>query len=187
MFCIYPVFRELGMTGSLSEAQVRAYQDDGAIILRDVISDDWRDRIADAIDRDIVEPSLFVHGYVPEDGHGKFHGNLWIWEHGPDFREFCLNSSLPALAAQFLQTQKVNLLYDQLFVKEPDTSNPTRWHSDQPYWPIRGRQVLSIWISPDPVTAESGTMEFIRCSHNWDKWFQPERFGDTKGHDDYER
>jgi len=175
------------MTVNLSEAQIRTYQDDGAIVLRDVISKNWLARIADAIDRDIAEPGPFVHGYVPEDGHGKFHGNLRIWEHDADFREFCLRSSLPELAAQLLQTKKVNLLYDQLFVKEPGTANPTRWHNDQPYWPIRGRQVLSIWISPDPVTAESGAMEFVRGSHNWNKWFQPERFGDTKGHDDYER
>ena len=128
------------MTVRLSEAQIRTYQEDGAIVLRDVILDDWLDRIADAIDRDIAAPGPFVHGYVPEDGRGKFHGNLRIWENDATFREFCLNSSLPELAARLLQTEKVNLLYDQLFVKEPGTANPTRWHNDQPYWPIRGWQ-----------------------------------------------
>ena len=30
-------------------------------------------------------------------------------------------------------------------------------------------------------------MEFVRGSHRWGKWFQPEKLSDTKGHDDYER
>ena len=86
-----------------------------------------------------------------------------------------------------MRSDRVNLLYDQFFVKESDTPNTTRWLNDQPYWPIRGRQVLSFWFSPDPVTAETGALEFIRGSHRWDKWFQPERFGDTTAHDHYER
>ena len=172
---------------TVSKAQIRAFEEDGATVLRGVISPEWLEKIAAAIDRDIAAPGPFVHAYPAEDGSGHFHGNLRLWEHDPDFRDFCLNSPLPALAAQLLQSETVNLLYDQLFVKEPGTANPTRWHNDQPYWPIRGWQVLSLWLSPDPVTNDSGAMEFIRGSHNWDKWFQPERLGDTASHDDYER
>lgn len=175
------------MTMDLTEDQIASFESDGVVVLRDIVSADWLDRIATAIDRDIVNPGPFVHGYATEDGRGRFHGNLRTWEHDPDFRDFCLSSPLPGLAAQLLRSDAVNLLYDQLFVKEPHTGNATRWHNDQPYWPIRGRQVLSFWISPDPVTAETGALEFVRGSHRWDKWFQPERFGDTTGHDDYER
>ena len=132
-------------------------------------------------------PGPFYHGYVPEDGNGRFHGNLRLWQHDPDFRQFCLSSQLPSIASQFFGGGRVNLLYDQLFVKEPGTANRTRWHNDQPYWPIRGDQVLSIWVALDPTTAESGALEFVRGSHRWGKWFQPEKFGDTQGHDDYER
>lgn len=171
----------------VDEALIGKFEADGALVLRGIVSKEWLARIAEAIDRDIAEPGPFVQGYVSEDGNGKFHGNLRTWEHDPDFRDFCLNSPLPQTAAALLRSDQVNLLYDQLFVKEPGTANPTRWHNDQPYWPIRGRQVLSFWMSPDPVTRESGALEFIRGSHRWDKWFQPERFGDTNAHDDYER
>ena len=83
------------------------------------------------------------------------------------------------MAAQFFGASKINLLYDQLFVKEPGTANPTRWHNDQPYWPVRGRQVMSFWLALDPTTAENGRLEFVRGSHRWDRWFQPEPFGKT--------
>ena len=37
-----------------------------------------------------------------------------------------------------LGAKSLNFFYDQLFAKEPGTPQPTRWHSDQPYWPVRG-------------------------------------------------
>ena len=33
----------------------------------------------------------------------------------------------------------------------------TRWHNDQPYWPVRGRQVLSFWIARDSASRWSVT------------------------------
>tara|TARA_B110000014_G_C19901871_1_gene466641 strand:- start:117 stop:698 length:582 start_codon:yes stop_codon:yes gene_type:complete len=90
------------------------------------------------------------------------------------------------MTASLLETDRVNLLYDQLFVKEPATQNSTRWHNDQPYWAVRGWQVMSFWIALDPVTLESGALEFIRGSHRWARWFQPQAFGETEGFDDYD-
>ena len=79
----------------------------------------------------------------------------------------------------------MNLFYDQLFVKEPGTETPTRWHNDQPYWPIRGRAILSFWLALDTVTLASGALEFILGSHQWNRWFQPEAF--APGGADYEQ
>ena len=78
------------------------------------------------------------------------------------FKDYCLNSPLPFFAAQLLNSNKINLFYDQLFVKEPETNNRIRWHNDQPYWPIRGWPVISFWTSLDPISKENGPMEFIR-------------------------
>jgi len=56
--------------------------------------------------------------------------------------------------------------------------NRTRWHNDQPYWSMRGWQVLTFWIALDPVNRNSGAPEFAPGSHQWDRWFQPEVFGE---------
>ena len=158
--------------------EIDAFEADGAVLLKGVIGPDWRARVAAAIERDIVDPGPFFHGYEAE-GQGRFHGNLRVWQNDPVFRAYCFESGLPELAAQFFGASKINLLYDQLFVKEPGTANPTRWHNDQPYWPVRGRQVMSFWLALDPTTAENGRLEFVRGSHRWDRWFQPEPFGKT--------
>ncbi len=104
----------------------RAYAEDGAAVVRGVVDPAWLERLRDAVDRDIAEPGPYVHGYTPADGNGRFHGNLRIWETDRDFREYCLHSPLPAMAADLLGAKRLNLRYDQLFGKEPSTCNPTR-------------------------------------------------------------
>jgi len=158
--------------------EIEAFEADGAVLLKGVIGPEWRERVAAAIERDIANPGPFCHSYEAE-GEGRFHGNLRVWQNDPDFRAYCFGSGLAELAAQFFGASKINLLYDQLFVKEPGTVNRTRWHNDQPYWPVRGRQVMSFWLALDPTTAENGRLEFVRGSHLWDRWFQPEPFGKT--------
>ncbi len=164
---------------TLSDTAKKSFEQDGVTVLRKAVNTDWVETLRAAIERDIATPGPFFHGYEPKDGQGRFHGNLRLWQHDPDFRAFCLESYLPSLARQFFGGGRVNMLYDQLFVKEPGTANRTRWHNDQPYWPVSGRQVISFWIALDPVSQHNGALEFIRGSHLWDRWFQPHSFGET--------
>jgi len=162
---------------------IAAFQRDGAVVLRQAVSEHWQDQLAAAIERDIENPGPFFNGYHTDSG--RFHGNLRLWENDDAFRAYCFESPLPAIAARFLASDKINLFYDQLFVKEPGTPQPTRWHNDQPYWPVRGWPVMSFWLALDPVTRQSGGMEFIAGSHKWERWFQPSAF--AEGGDSYER
>ena len=170
----------------VTEELIEAFDRDGVVVMRDVITRTWLDQLAEAIERDIETPGPYFHGYRAPDG-GRFHGNLRIWQNDAVFGSFCLESNLPELARKFLRTDKLNLLYDQLFVKECETTNRTRWHNDLPYWPILGGQVLSIWVALDRTTLNSGALEFVRGSHEWDRWFQPETFGITEAIGAYDR
>jgi ectoine hydroxylase-related dioxygenase (phytanoyl-CoA dioxygenase family) len=165
----------------------RRYESDGVVVLPQCVELNWVEALREAVDRDINNPGPYVHSYDPEDSAGHFHGNLRTWENDATFCSFCTDSPLPAVAATLFDSRKVNLLYDQIFVKEPHTMVRTRWHNDQPYWPVRGQQVVSFWIALDHVTTESGALEFIRRSHHSGHWYQPEAFGPTSGYDAYER
>jgi ectoine hydroxylase-related dioxygenase (phytanoyl-CoA dioxygenase family) len=163
-------------TQPVTEEQIRTFDEDGVLLLKALINEQWQQTLCESIEQDIANPGPHHHAYEAEGGKGRFHGSMRVWEHNPGFRDYCWNSPLPALAAQFLKTDKINLFYDQLFVKEPSTSNRTRWHNDQPYWPVRGWPVMSFWVALDPVTKETGAVEFIPGSHRWGHWFQPENF-----------
>ena len=155
---------------------ISKFNSDGVVLLKNFINDSWQKLIKEAIEEDIKNPSPHYHAYKTEGEKGFFHGSMRLWEHNNDFYNYCLKSPLPSFASQMLKTKKVNFFYDQLFVKEPETTNRIRWHNDQPYWPIRGWQVMSFWIALDPISKENGAMEFIKGSHLWKKWYQPEHF-----------
>jgi ectoine hydroxylase-related dioxygenase (phytanoyl-CoA dioxygenase family) len=174
------------MAKSLEETQIEELKTKGATVLRQVIDEHWLQRLRAAIDRDMSELRPYACNYAT-DGSGRFYGNVRMWQYDPDFKDFCLSSPLPEIAGRLFGSAKVNLLHDQLFVKEPGTRNRTRWHNDLPYWPIRGRQILSFWVALDRTTRGSGALEFIVGSHLWNRWFQPETFGPTGTHKGYER
>ncbi len=165
----------------VDEAARQQYRDDGATVVRGAVDDEWLERLAGAIERDMERPGPFDHSY--DVGDSRFHGNLRVWQHDPEFAAFCLESEAPAIARAFHGGGRLNLLYDQLFVKEPGADHPTRWHNDQPYWPVSGMDVISIWVALDHTTAENGRVEFVAGSHRWDRWFQPEPFGPNQSID----
>jgi ectoine hydroxylase-related dioxygenase (phytanoyl-CoA dioxygenase family) len=173
------------MNYEVHQSTIDAYDKDGVVVLRQVLNEESLVKIAEAIEDDIRDPGPFYHGYDSEEG--MFHGNLRLWENHNTFKEVCLNSHLATIAQSFFNSKKINLLYDQLFVKESRMSQRTRWHNDQPYWPVEGQQVLSIWIALDKTTSENGRVEFVRGSHKWKRWFQPEPFGKTEAIAQYEK
>ena len=101
---------------------------DGAVLVKGVVPAAWLSVLEEAIECDIAEPGPYVVGYRPEVG--RFHGNQRVWEKDEGFRAFCCEGPLRELAARFLGAERLNLFYDQLFVKEPGTPQPTRWHND---------------------------------------------------------
>lgn len=80
-------------------------------------------------------------------------------------KQMCLNGALPDIAGALLQSNQVNFLGDQIFVKEPQTREKTAFHQDAPYFEIEGEQCCVLWIPVDPVTIKNGGMRYVRGSH----------------------
>ncbi len=66
-------------------------------------------------------------------------------------KHLCIESHLPTVVAGLLNTTQVNFFYDQVFTKEPGSASPTPWHNDQPYWPVRGSGVMTLWLALDDI------------------------------------
>src|ERR1044071_1768914 len=94
---------------AIVDAEIRAYEADGAICLRGVIDADWLARLEGAARGDLRPPREHHRGSARK-------GQL-----EPDVRDYVFASPLPELASILMRSRKVNLLYDQIFVKEPGT------------------------------------------------------------------
>ena len=144
----------------VSDEAYSAFENDGAVVLRGVVDESWVHRLRTAIDRNMQSDKWYFH-------------YIYMWQHDPDLADYCFHSPVPGVASQLFRTDKVNLLYDQIFVKDTGTSERTDWHNDLPYWPVRG-PAMSIWLALDVVEQDTGALEFIRGSHKWNRWFEVE-------------
>jgi ectoine hydroxylase-related dioxygenase (phytanoyl-CoA dioxygenase family) len=160
----------------ISADQIDRFEQDGAIILRNLISGDWINRMRVAIDEVLGNPSPFSSEMAGSAG-GRFFGDFFIWRSNPQFRDFLFDSPLAEIAQTMMRSTSARFFYEQLLVKEPSTAAVTPWHQDLPYWPVAGRQIISLWVPFDRVTPETGVVTYIKGSHLWDKLFRPRSFG----------
>jgi hypothetical protein len=112
----------------------------------------------------------------PEAAKGNFMIDTGISARLREFKRFILNGPGPEIAAALLGGEQINFFGDQIFVKEPGTRERTAFHQDATYFEIDGDQCCVLWIPVDPVTLESGAMQYVRGSHRDGKLYQPNVF-----------
>lgn len=169
------------MEGAQLEEARSAYVRDGAAVIRGALAPEWIERMRDAVERVIARPSASAVEYTANDRPGRYVGDFFVWMRDPTFADFVLRSPLPMLAKAIMQSREVRLFYDQLLVKEPQTAEETPWHQDLPYWPVRGEDVLSMWVALDPVTINSGAVQYARGSHHENILYAPRAFSQDSG------
>lgn len=165
----------------LTLGEIRAYRQDGAAVIRGIVPLAWIELMRGAVDRILAEPGRASVEYTPAGKPGRYYGDFYIWMRDPDFGAFMRHSPMPELAAQLMGAKRVSFFYDQLLVKEPGTEEPTPPHQDLPYWPVKGKDIMSIWVPFDPVRQESGAVQYIKGSHRWGKMYAPAAFGQRTG------
>ena len=119
------------------------YAKNGVVVVRNAISPMWQDRLRDGIE-DQLKKDLRYFAYR----------NVRL--QGGPFQDFIENSDIGQALAQIAASRWISVIFDQIFVKEPGSQTRTGWHTDQPYWPVRG-PILTAWIALDRVDAENGT------------------------------
>ncbi|MGH7806120.1 MAG: phytanoyl-CoA dioxygenase family protein, partial [Candidatus Binatia bacterium] len=135
---------ETRLVRDVRDDEILAFYRDGAAILRAIIEPDWIETMRTAVDRVLARRGEFSFDHQERDRPGRFRDDLFLWRRDPDFDGFMRRSPMPELAARVLGCRTLRFFYDQLLVKEPGTVQPTPWHQDLPYWPIRGSQIVSI-------------------------------------------
>jgi ectoine hydroxylase-related dioxygenase (phytanoyl-CoA dioxygenase family) len=159
----------------IRDDEVEAFWRDGAYCLRGAIDARWVARVQDATECALAQPGPLA---LALSADRSFASELGLWSRWPEFHHYVFESGVSEIARRFLRTRKLNFFFDHLFVKEPGAPGLTPWHQDLPYWPVRGEQILSIWLALDAVTLATGGLEYVRGSHRWNRFFRPDVFGD---------
>ncbi len=157
---------------SVTTREIADYRRDGVVCLRGVYSAAWVDYLRDTLD------AFWDRGGMEAFGVSKsFKSNAYSWMTDDAVRDFVLKAPSAHIAAQAMGSTRINFFYDQIFIKQALTPDPTPWHHDATFWPLAGDQICSLWTSVDAVDADSSALEFIAGSHRWDKRWKPVGIG----------
>ncbi|MFZ6177635.1 phytanoyl-CoA dioxygenase family protein [Nannocystis pusilla] len=157
----------------VTEADRRAFADDGVVCLRQRFDATWVERLRRAQDEMLAVHHPQILNFTAPGNPGRYAMGLFLWRLHPVFREFVFESPAAEIAARVLGSRKINLLHDKMLIKEPGTTERTFWHQDLFFWPVEGAQICSIWLALDRVTQETGGVEFIAGSNHWPERYRP--------------
>ena len=158
---------------ALSERDIEDFRRDGVIRIRGVVPEETLGELARAIEPHLRRPRIVNRLAF---GDANFFTKPNVWKTDPYFFEIVQREVFLRLASQLLDSRKLNLLQDQLFVKLPNCDKPFDWHQDHAYAPVRGLKMVSFWMATKRITLESGGLEFIAGSHLWKSTFVPPKF-----------
>lgn len=181
------------MQRPVTDSEVETFWRDGVVCLRGILSVDWVARLEQAVDRYIASEAAFsLSSFGAQDGgkeprpRAHFYGGTDHWKNDGDCRAFACDSPLPAIAGRLLRATRINLYEDSILAKEPGAVERTAFHQDLAYFHVEGTQVCTTWTPLDPVTRETGALQFVRGSHLWKKAYRPNFFVTTEAMPDTE-
>lgn len=169
-------------TQMLTEAQIDDFQNDGVVLLRNAVSQDWCERLTACAEAQLNAPSQWANNPAPGAEKDRLFTDRYLWQSNDTIRDYVFHSPCAQLAAQAMRSQSARFYFDHLLIKEPQTTSVTPWHQDIPYWPFLGKQICSIWLALTPATVASSAMEFVRGSHLDDVYYQAQVFGARDDH-----
>jgi ectoine hydroxylase-related dioxygenase (phytanoyl-CoA dioxygenase family) len=161
----------------VTPAQLDAYRSDGVVKIPRAVDRRWLGPLLELTEAQLAAPSRWVTDSSRGATVDRLFTDRYLWRDHALVRRFAFESGVARLAGELMSALSVRLYFDHLLVKQPHTREPTPWHQDIPYWPFLGRQICSVWVSLTDATVQDSSLEFVRGSHLWNRYFAPVPFG----------
>ena len=171
---------------TLTDAQLRQFDQNGFIVLRDFADQEKCEAILDVAKVHLqhkIEPIETEIGYGGKSKEYRTDVSDYssmFEEFGTTVRRLRQVYSRDILFKVWMEDEKIRpvlqqILNDQVVIttahhnsimtKMPHQSTETRWHQDRRYWRYSNDNLVSIWLALDDEHHENGVLEFIPGSH----------------------
>ena len=161
----------------LSKKQIKDYQTDGAIIVKDIFTK-WIEPLRKGFQKVLDNPSKHGRENV-NDNNGRFFEDYCNWKRISEFKDCIFNSPGAQIVAEATRSKSVQFFHEHIFIKEPGTHKETPWHQDIPYYCVEGNNTGSFWIPLDNVDKQNN-LKLILGSHKWPKLIRPTKWSNNK-------
>ncbi|NOD97330.1 phytanoyl-CoA dioxygenase [Ruegeria sp. HKCCD6228] len=162
----------------VSQQMIDTYQADGVVLVKGLFADHV-DQLRDGVAANMADPGPYASENKKAGETGRFFDDYCNWTRIPQFRDVIETSPAAEVAADLMQSRRVQMFHDHVLVKEPGTSMATPWHQDGPYYFVEGQQTISFWSPLDPV--RQATLRCVAGSHRWEKEVLPTRWVSEDG------
>ncbi len=154
------------MAPTLSQQQLRQYQDDGYLLIESLFDSEEIDLLHRSAKED---KQLDDHAFGRDDGEGGT-VRLSLWNHPGDgiYGAFARCNRLVSAAEDLLGDEPYHY-HSKMIMKEARIGGAWAWHQDYGYWYSNGvltPNLVSAFIAVDRATQENGCLQVIRGSHH---------------------
>lgn len=159
----------------ITEEDRATYARDGVVCLRGVLAEPVVARLLALWDRVAADPARHGLEHTSRERRRTMPGAYAVKHPSrivPEFRPFIAESPLPALVGELVGAASVGFYWDQMFVKEPGSTGRTPWHNDAAGHPLRGEQIVGVWMALTPANRDNG-LECIAGSYRDPELFWP--------------
>ena len=157
----------------ITDRHIESYARDGAVLVKGLFAD-FIDDIARGIAINMERPGRYAAENLKPGEKGRFFDDYCNWERIEPFGRVIEKSPAGEVGADLMRSTTAQMFHDHVLVKEAETSKPTPWHQDSPYYFVEGVQTVSFWCPVDPVG--EATLRCVAGSHRWERDVLPVRW-----------
>jgi ectoine hydroxylase-related dioxygenase (phytanoyl-CoA dioxygenase family) len=150
----------------ITSDQARQYQRDGALLIRNALSAAELELLEAGLEESRENPGSRFTRVNGADGRGETLVELLPSLDCPSLRALMQTGTLARLAGELMAAPSTQLVFDQVFYKQPGHVLPTPWHQDTPFLRVRGHDMARVWLCCDSSPADL-TVQVVRGSHLW--------------------
>ena len=166
------------MHSLITQEHIDQFQRDGVVLVKGLFKSQVA-QLRQGVEQNMAEPGPYASNNEKVGQTGRFFDDYCNWTRIADFEAAIKASPVAEVAADLMQSDRVQMFHDHVLVKEPGTSMATPWHQDGPYYFVEGQQTISFWSPLDPVT--EATLRCVAGSHKWEKEVLPTRWVSQDG------
>ena len=124
------------LSRDITKDEIETFKRDGVVLLKGFFDAHWIEMLRERADYVLENPGALANELDKSSPDGRFFSDTFLWHQNDGFKEFIQKAPAAEIVGRVMQSVKVNIVFDQFLIKEPETDEPTVWHQDLTYWPI---------------------------------------------------
>jgi len=145
---------------TLTEEQIRTYEEDGVVHIKNVFDDEWVDYLRKATGRQVDEPHFWAFAGTASKLYDYIQRN--VWQTNRAFASFYYHSAMGHVLSQIGRTDEIRVSTDLLMV---NPNKGFKWHQDNQNGPITWEEGIRFWITMDETPKDYGAPVYLKGSH----------------------